>query len=118
MSRRLITVAGLIAQVVFVLSWLAAAAWQEPRYSTVRHTISDMYAVTAPYGGFLVVVFTVCGAATIAVHEPRRMTRGMMTDPLAFRQLALHGAVSVTAIGRSKRRPLTARRPASSRRGS
>ena len=65
MSRRLIAVAGLIAQVVFVLSWSAAAAWQGSRYSTAQHTISDMYAVTAPYGEFLVVLLTVCGAATI-----------------------------------------------------
>ena len=65
MSRRLIAVVGLVAQVVFVLSWLVASAWQGPRYSTVRHTISDMYAVTAPHGEFLVITLTLCGAATI-----------------------------------------------------
>lgn len=65
MSRRFIAVAGLIAQVVFVLSWLAAATWQGPRYSSVQQTISDMYAVTAPYGEFLVIVLSLCGAATI-----------------------------------------------------
>ena len=46
-------------------SWLAAASWQGPRYSVLAHSISDMYAVTAPHGSFLVVVFTDCGAATI-----------------------------------------------------
>ena len=53
------------AQVLFVISWLVAAAWQGPRYSILAHSISDMYAVTAPGGMFLVVVFTICGAATI-----------------------------------------------------
>jgi hypothetical protein len=56
---------GLVAQVVFVASWLIAASWQGPHYSSLAHSISDMYAVSAPYGTFLVVVFTLCGAATI-----------------------------------------------------
>ena len=49
-----------------MLSWLAAGFWQGPRYSAVAHTISDMYAVGAPHGLFLVVVLTLCGAATVA----------------------------------------------------
>jgi hypothetical protein len=53
------------AQVIFVASWLLAAAWQGPRYSVLAHSISDMYAVTAPGGAFLVIVFTLCGAVTI-----------------------------------------------------
>lgn len=53
------------AQVAFVAGWLLAAAWQGPRYSVVADSISDMYAVTAPGGAFLVVVFTLCGAATM-----------------------------------------------------
>ncbi|MEV0353666.1 DUF998 domain-containing protein [Nonomuraea sp. NPDC050680] len=53
------------AQAAFVASWLVATSWQGPRYSSLAHTISDMYAVTAPGGMFLVVVFTLCGAATI-----------------------------------------------------
>ncbi len=57
--------AGLIAQVAFVASWGAASNWQGPRYSTVAHSISDMYAETAPHAIFLIVVFTLCGAATI-----------------------------------------------------
>jgi hypothetical protein len=56
---------GLVAQVAFVASWLISAAWQGPYYSSLAHSISDMYAVGAPYGTFLVVVFTLCGAATI-----------------------------------------------------
>ena len=58
--------AGLVAQIAFVVSWVAAATWQGPRYSTVAHSISDMYAETAPHAAFLIVVFTLCGAATIA----------------------------------------------------
>ena len=56
---------GVAAQVVFVVAWLVAAAWQGPRYSVLEHTISDMYAVGAPGGVFLVVVLTLCGLATI-----------------------------------------------------
>jgi hypothetical protein len=56
---------AIAAPVLFVGSWLAAASWQGPRYSVLAHSISDMYAVTAPHGSFLVVVFTDCGAATI-----------------------------------------------------
>lgn len=54
-----------VAQVAFVLSWLIAGLWQGPRYSALSHSISDMYAVTAPYGLFLVVVITLCGLATV-----------------------------------------------------
>jgi len=57
--------AGFAAQVVFVVSWLVAAAWQGDGYRVLAHTISDMYAVTAPRGLFLVVVLTLCGLATV-----------------------------------------------------
>lgn len=57
--------AAVAAQVLFVASWLVAASWQGPRYSVLAHSISDMYAVTAPGGQFLVDVFTLCGALTI-----------------------------------------------------
>ena len=56
---------AIAAQVIFVTSWLAAASWQGPRYSVVAHSISEMYAVTAPHAVFLLIVLTVCGAATI-----------------------------------------------------
>jgi hypothetical protein len=55
----------LVAQIAFVLSWLIAGLWQGARYSALSHSISDMYAVTAPGGMFLVVVFTLCGLATV-----------------------------------------------------
>ena len=58
--------AGAGAQVVFTAYWLLAPLWQGPRYSVVAHSISDMYAVTAPYGAVMVAVLTLCGAATIA----------------------------------------------------
>jgi hypothetical protein len=57
--------AGVAAQVVFTASWLLAAAWQGPRYSIFKHSISDMYAVTAPGAAFLIIVITLCGAVTI-----------------------------------------------------
>jgi hypothetical protein len=56
---------GIAAQVLFVASWLVAASWQGPRYSVLAHSISEMYAVTAPHAMFLVIVITICGAATI-----------------------------------------------------
>jgi hypothetical protein len=67
MSRLLrpISLVTVIAQFVFVLSWLVAAAWQGPSYSVLAHSISDMYAVSAPHGEVLVVVFTITGAITI-----------------------------------------------------
>jgi len=72
---------GIAAQVIFVASWLAAASWQGPRYSVLAHSISEMYARTAPHAMFLVIVLTLCGAATIwfvlrsvrpAAHGPAR----------------------------------------------
>lgn len=63
-ARRLAWLAA-AAQVAFVLSWLLAASWQGPRYSVTADSISDMYAVTAPGGAFLVVVLTLAGAVTI-----------------------------------------------------
>jgi len=57
--------AGLLAQLAFVVSWGLASNWQGSRYSTVAHSISDMYAETAPHAAFLIIVFTLCGAATI-----------------------------------------------------
>ena len=62
--RRLARLA-VAAQVAFVASWLLAAAWQGPRYSVTAHSISDMYADHAPGAAFLIIVITLCGAATI-----------------------------------------------------
>jgi len=57
---------ALAAHVLFVLSWLIAALWQGPRYSVLADSISDMYALGAPHGAFLVIVITLCGLAAIA----------------------------------------------------
>jgi hypothetical protein len=54
-----------VANIVFVAAWLLAAAWQGPTYSVAAHTISDMYADGAPGAWFLVVTFTLCGAAVL-----------------------------------------------------
>jgi hypothetical protein len=54
-----------VAQAAFVVSVLAAALWQGPRYSVLAHSISDMYAVTAPGGLVLVDILTACGIVTI-----------------------------------------------------
>jgi hypothetical protein len=52
--------------VIFVGSWLLAGLWQGSGYRALAHTISDMYAVTAPHGWFLVLTITLAGAGTIA----------------------------------------------------
>lgn len=57
--------AAAIAQLLFLVAWLVAPLWQGPKYSVLAHSISDMYAVTAPGGLVLVVVFTITGAVTI-----------------------------------------------------
>ena len=62
--RRIAQVA-VVAQIVFVASFLIAATWQGPRYDAMTQSMSDMYAVTAPKGLFLVVSFTLCGVATV-----------------------------------------------------
>ena len=56
---------GFAAQVAFVVSWLIAPAWQGDDYNSLKHSISDMYADTAPNGWFLVLVLTLCGLATV-----------------------------------------------------
>ena len=63
--RRLAVVA-IIAQALFVLSWLLAGIWQRRAYNWADHSISDMYAVDAPAGLFLVAVLTLCGIAVVA----------------------------------------------------
>jgi Protein of unknown function (DUF998) len=65
MVRRL-SEACIAAQVLFVVLWLVAAAWQPAGYSVVEHTISDMYAKDAPHGAWVAAVFTVCGVVTMA----------------------------------------------------
>jgi hypothetical membrane protein len=55
----------IVANIVFVLAWLVAAVWQGPHYNIVAHSISDMYANHAPNAWFLLLVLTLCGAATL-----------------------------------------------------
>ena len=57
-------VVGLVAQVLFLASWLVASSWQGPDYSPLAHSISDMYAVTAPHAWLLVLCLTLCGIGT------------------------------------------------------
>ncbi|HEX3786977.1 MAG TPA: DUF998 domain-containing protein [Pseudonocardiaceae bacterium] len=56
---------AVIGNIVFVFAWLLAAAWQGPNYSFAGHTISDMYADGAPGAWFLIVLFTLAGAAVM-----------------------------------------------------
>jgi hypothetical protein len=56
---------GIVAQIVFVVSWLLAGLWQGPRYNALAHTISDMYAVTAPHVWFLLIFITLGGLGTV-----------------------------------------------------
>lgn len=62
---RALAVAAVIAQVLFLVTWLIAPFWQGPKYSVLAHSISDMYAFTAPSGLVLVIVFTITGAVTM-----------------------------------------------------
>lgn len=64
-SVRTWAIVGLAAQVVLVASSLIAGLWQGPSYRAVEHTISDMYAVTAPHAWFLVVCITAAGIGTV-----------------------------------------------------
>ena len=67
MTRFVRTIAILtgIAQIVFLLSWIVAVVYQPRAYSVAAYSISDMYAVTAPHGEVLVVIFTITGAITV-----------------------------------------------------
>jgi hypothetical protein len=56
---------GLAAQVLLVVSWIAAGFWQGPQYSVISDSISDLYAATAPAGLLLAIVIGLCGLATI-----------------------------------------------------
>jgi len=56
---------AVVDNIVFLLAWVIAATWQGSNYSTVAHTISDMYADGAPGAWVLIVIFTLCGAGVI-----------------------------------------------------
>jgi hypothetical protein len=88
--------AGLVAQIAFVVSWIIAGFWQGSRYSALSQTISDMYAVTAPRGMFLVVVITMCGVATVlfallALRPALRASGWVGTLGCALLALSIYG---------------------------
>jgi len=58
-------VAVVLANCLFVVGWLVAAAWQGPHYSVLADTISDMYANGAPGAVFLILVITLSGVAVL-----------------------------------------------------
>ncbi|GLY88015.1 DUF998 domain-containing protein [Actinoallomurus iriomotensis] len=58
--------AGLIAEIVAVCTWLVAGAWQGPGYSLVHDDISDMGALTAPHAWAFLIPQALAGAGTIA----------------------------------------------------
>ena len=57
--------AVIVTHVAFVAAWLIARTWQVPGYSAVEHSVSDLYAETAPHAWFLLVVITAAGAAAL-----------------------------------------------------
>jgi hypothetical protein len=56
---------GLAAQVLLVVSWIAAGFWQGPHYRVISDSISDLSAATAPAGLLVAIVIGLCGLATI-----------------------------------------------------
>jgi len=95
-SRRTWGWVGFVAQVAFIVSWLIAPAWQGADYDWLAHSISDMYAETAPGGWFLVVVLTLCGLATVlfALLAVRPALRGggpFTTVGAALLALSIYG---------------------------
>jgi hypothetical protein len=89
---------GIAAQVIFVGSWLAAASWQGPSYSVLKHSISEMYAVTAPHAMFLLIALTICGAATIC-FTLRSLWRALRPGGWAATVGAALLALSVAGLG-------------------
>ena len=55
---------GAIAQVAFVAGWLIADTWQRPGYSSIKNSISDLQAATAPHAWFPIACFAVGGLGT------------------------------------------------------
>ncbi len=55
---------GLLAQVAFMVGWIATETWQSPRYNAMTETISDMQAATAPHVWFPIMCFAIGGLAS------------------------------------------------------
>lgn len=64
-KARVLGVAVVVANGLFVLGWLVAPLWQGPRYHVLADSISDMYANHAPGGVVLIVVTTLSGIAVL-----------------------------------------------------
>ena len=88
---------GIGAQVMFTVAWLVAQAWQPPTYRPLAHTISDRYAVGAPYPAVLMTAITLSGAGTIAfaVGALRPALAGHWTGIVGW----LLVAVSILGLG-------------------
>ncbi|WP_207346289.1 DUF998 domain-containing protein [Arthrobacter sp. E3] len=50
-------VVGVLSQLVFTCGWLITQTWQGPAYSTIKNSISDMQAATAPHAWFPIACF-------------------------------------------------------------
>ena len=59
-------IAGVAGQALFIVGWFVAGLLQGEAYSAVRHDISDMGALGAPYPWVLLVTQSIAGACTIA----------------------------------------------------
>ena len=55
---------GVVAQVAFVAGWLIADTWQRPGYSSIKNSISDLQAATAPHAWFPIACSAVGGLGT------------------------------------------------------
>jgi hypothetical protein len=58
-------IAGVAGQILFTLGWFMAGVFQGDAYSVVRHDISDMGALGAPYPWLLLIPQSIAGACTI-----------------------------------------------------
>ena len=56
---------GIVAEVIFTVTWLVAALWQGSGYRWVRDDLSEMGAVTAPHAWYFLVPQAVAGLLTI-----------------------------------------------------
>lgn len=93
-------VLGLIAQASFMLGWLVAETWQGPRYSLVKHSISDLQAATAPHAWFPISCFAIggLGTFTFAIFGLRPALRAACTTA-AYAPWLL--ALAALALGNS-----------------
>jgi hypothetical protein len=84
-------IAGVAGQILFTLGWFIAGLFQGNAYSVVRHDISDMGALGAPYPWVLLIPQSIAGACTIVfgVVEFRPALAGMRGRNLATTLLVL-----------------------------